>query len=495
MRLTPHLTTIAVTALLTSSAGLTQTASGDDTTSSKHATPVLKDPIPLSERPVWTVTAPPDEPAAVPMSKAGFDDPGVFQTRSDSVAPASSTLSPPVTVSYSGSSSVLTVNNAGTGKGIQVNDTNSKNTNSALWGTANGGGAGLSAYNSGTAGPAGKFGVTNSGSSQPAVTTTTSGSGPALLATVTNKSGSTIVIHGINSSTDAQSVGVEGSARGFGVVGSSVDGVGVSGASQNDVGVYGSSNGSGIGVYAFSYGGTGLEVGSYQGTAATFGGPVQFSGGTVSLDSEFSLDRESTTNATALYAHNKTGWGAYVASDNSNALVARSTNSHAIDAQDIAGGYGIYASSATGYAGWFQGKVMITDFLVVDGTAYTSDRNLKSDLAPVDGQQVLEKIAKIPVQSWDYTAHPNPRHIGPMAQDFHAAFGLNGDDETHITDVDAQGVSFAAIQELYRQNRDMNRQTQELSRQNRELWQQNAVLQKDLADLHAAVDALKTHRD
>jgi len=34
-----------------------------------------------------------------------------------------------------------------------------------------------------------------------------------------------------------------------------------------------------------------------------------------------------------------------------------------------------------------------------------------------------------------------------------------------------------------------------LSRQNRELWQQNAVLQKDLADLHAAVDALKTHRD
>jgi DNA-binding transcriptional MerR regulator len=82
-----------------------------------------------------------------------------------------------------------------------------------------------------------------------------------------------------------------------------------------------------------------------------------------------------------------------------------------------------------------------------------------------------------------------------MAQDFHAAFGLNGDDETHITDVDAQGVSFAAIQELYRQNRDMNRQTQELSRQNRELWQQNAVLQKDLADLHAAVDALKTHRD
>jgi hypothetical protein len=188
---------------------------------------------------------------------------------------------------------------------------------------------------------------------------------------------------------------------------------------------------------------------------------------------------------------NKTGWGAYVASDNSYALVARSTNSHAVDAQDVAGGYGIYASSATGYAGWFQGKVMITDFLVVDGTAYTSDRNLKTGIAPVDGQQVLEKIAKIPVQSWDYKAHPNRRHIGPMAQDFHAAFGLNGDDDTHITDVDAQGVSFAAIQELYRQNREMIRQNQEISRQNRELWQQNADLQKNLSDLHAAVDALQ----
>jgi hypothetical protein len=490
MKLTPHIPTIALAAMLTSSEGLSQTAPDDNTTSPKFATPALEGPIPLTQRPWWTVTAPPYEPAVVPTSKAGFDDPAALQARAEIAAPASTTLSPPVTLSYSGSSSVLTIANAGTGQGVQATNSNAKNSNSALWGTTDGTGAGVSGYNSGTGGLAAKFGITNSGSSQPAVAATTNGTGPALLATVTNTSGSTIVIDGINSSTDLQSVGVEGSARGFGVVGSSVDGEGVSGASQYDIGVYGSSS-SGVGVYAFSSSGAGLEVGSYSGIAAIFAGPVQFTGGTVSLDSEFSLNRESTANGTALYTHNKTGWGAYVASDNSYALVARSTNSHAVDAQDVAGGYGIYASSATGYAGWFQGKVMITDFLVVDGTAYTSDRNLKTGIAPVDGQQVLEKIAKIPVQSWDYKAHPNRRHIGPMAQDFHAAFGLNGDDDTHITDVDAQGVSFAAIQELYRQNREMIRQNQEISRQNRELWQQNADLQKNLSDLHAAVDALQ----
>lgn len=41
------------------------------------------------------------------------------------------------------------------------------------------------------------------------------------------------------------------------------------------------------------------------------------------------------------------------------------------------------------------------------------------------------------------------RHIGPMAQDFHAAFEVGEDDE-HIATVDADGVALAAIQGLYR---------------------------------------------
>jgi len=35
-----------------------------------------------------------------------------------------------------------------------------------------------------------------------------------------------------------------------------------------------------------------------------------------------------------------------------------------------------------------------------------------------------------------------------MAQDFHAAFGLNGADDKHIATVDEDGVALAAIQGL-----------------------------------------------
>jgi len=39
------------------------------------------------------------------------------------------------------------------------------------------------------------------------------------------------------------------------------------------------------------------------------------------------------------------------------------------------------------------------------------------------------------------------RHLGPVAQDFRAAFGL-GRNDTTITTVDADGVALAAIQGL-----------------------------------------------
>ena len=54
-----------------------------------------------------------------------------------------------------------------------------------------------------------------------------------------------------------------------------------------------------------------------------------------------------------------------------------------------------------------------------------------------------------PIQSWNYkTQDPSIRHIGPMAQDFRAAFNM-GEDERHISSVDADGVALAAIQGLH----------------------------------------------
>ena len=77
-----------------------------------------------------------------------------------------------------------------------------------------------------------------------------------------------------------------------------------------------------------------------------------------------------------------------------------------------------------------------------------SDRASKEDIELVDPLVVLERLAGVPVATWSYRAQgPAVRHMGPMAQDFHAAFGL-GVSDTRIDGVDPDGVSFAAIQGL-----------------------------------------------
>ena len=86
-----------------------------------------------------------------------------------------------------------------------------------------------------------------------------------------------------------------------------------------------------------------------------------------------------------------------------------------------------------------------------DGGAWvnSSDRARKENFAPVDARSVLERVAALPIQTWNYTNEPpSVRHLGPMAQDFHAAFALNGDDDKHIADVDEGGVALAAIKAL-----------------------------------------------
>jgi hypothetical protein len=74
---------------------------------------------------------------------------------------------------------------------------------------------------------------------------------------------------------------------------------------------------------------------------------------------------------------------------------------------------------------------------------------------PVDIHDVLERLAALPISTWSYLwDNGEIRHMGPMAQDFYAAFSL-GADQTRIEIADGQGVALAAIQalnELVRRN-------------------------------------------
>jgi trimeric autotransporter adhesin len=79
---------------------------------------------------------------------------------------------------------------------------------------------------------------------------------------------------------------------------------------------------------------------------------------------------------------------------------------------------------------------------------YVSDRNAKENFDPVRGGDVLEKLADVPVSTWSFKSDStHTKHMGPMAQDFHAAFKLGNSDRA-IDTGDIIGVSIAAIKGL-----------------------------------------------
>lgn len=109
--------------------------------------------------------------------------------------------------------------------------------------------------------------------------------------------------------------------------------------------------------------------------------------------------------------------------------------------------------ATNGFRVWTTANHSAGVFLPAGGNAWSSvsDRSAKENLAPVDGRATLALLASIPIQSWNYKSQDNSiRHMGPMAQDFYAAFGL-GEDDKHISTVDADGVALAAITGLYQE--------------------------------------------
>jgi hypothetical protein len=94
-----------------------------------------------------------------------------------------------------------------------------------------------------------------------------------------------------------------------------------------------------------------------------------------------------------------------------------------------------------------------------------SDRNAKENFTALNSIAILQRVAQLPLSTWNYkTQDAAIRHIGPMAQDFYAAFGV-GEDNTHISTIDADGVSLAAIQGLYQIVQDKDQRIAQLERE------------------------------
>lgn len=112
---------------------------------------------------------------------------------------------------------------------------------------------------------------------------------------------------------------------------------------------------------------------------------------------------------------------------------------------------GRFTLSADG-TGAFEFDLQTSGDLEIRGTlTESSDVAAKKNFAAVDPLDVLARVEELPVTTWSYRDNPDTvRHIGPMAQDFYAAFGLGGT-PTGISPRNLAAVALVSVQGLVRE--------------------------------------------
>jgi hypothetical protein len=160
-----------------------------------------------------------------------------------------------------------------------------------------------------------------------------------------------------------------------------------------------------------------------------------------------------------------------------------------------------FSVRAAGGIRLFTNATMTTGVQVAAGGsswAVISDRNRKQDFLPVNGEDLLGRIRGLPVTTWRLRTEEDRtvRHIGPMAQDWHRAFGFNSDSTT-INMSDFDGVNLAAIQALEARTAELQASNRELQARTAEVGQLRTELdatRRQLEELQAAVRRLQEAR-
>ena len=173
----------------------------------------------------------------------------------------------------------------------------------------------------------------------------------------------------------------------------------------------------------------------------------------------------------------------YGTSTNGAGVYGNSSSGDGVHGQSNSG-VGVYGTSTSNYAGRFDGTVFINGTLLAGGCtgcSPPSDRHLKANFSSVNPRSILDRLARVPIQTWNYKSEPETvRHLGPMAQDFRAAFQLGADDRT-LNTVDAQGVTMASVQALYQMMLEKDEEIKQLRSQ---MAQQQSQLRQQQAQLN-----------
>lgn len=238
-------------------------------------------------------------------------------------------------------------------------------------------------------------------------------------------------------------------------------------------------------------------------TRASGDNSTAFGVGTISLGlSAFAAGEDNTASGAAsvalgYHAHTNARQGSFVFSDRSSFDTLRAGVNHSANWR-TSGGFRIFTSSTltTGVtiqsgavvSNWGQSSAVISTstgaYLSTSGVwTNNSDRNRKRALLAVDGEEVLGRLRAMPITTWSYKVDDGAvRHMGPMAQDFHAAFGL-GPDSLAIGTVDADGVALAGVQALERRSTAQAERIARLERENAELRARLELIEAKVAKL------------
>lgn len=107
--------------------------------------------------------------------------------------------------------------------------------------------------------------------------------------------------------------------------------------------------------------------------------------------------------------------------------------------------------------------------VTIAGTLTQGSSRAIKHVSALDANDVLARVKALEVSEWRYRNDTRgSAHIGPMAEDFYAAFGLGADDR-HIAASDVAGVAVAAVQALSATVDSQRAELDELRRRNRDL--------------------------
>jgi hypothetical protein len=155
--------------------------------------------------------------------------------------------------------------------------------------------------------------------------------------------------------------------------------------------------------------------------------------------------------------------GSFIIGDHSTGALTSTNNDNEFMGV-FAGGYRLFTTRSWGKGVYMDGNT--------SGWTNYSDRNLKENFRPVDGEDLLLKIRSMSITEWNYKqSDPSVKYMGPVAQDFHAAFHLGGTDSLGINSICIDGVNMAAIQALENRTAELKQKAGELQEKTAELQQ------------------------